>query len=147
MVKCYFIAFVFFSFLMQASGQIEEALNAAINSDHWENYFCEDEKGEKQLSVIYSNNVLPILEGIALKGRPIPMRVQIPKGEAFVLKIKSCKIKLDHILLRFIYDERVKIRMKLIKNEWGEWQVENSMFRQKLACGGKKEKRGFSWTF
>ncbi|MEM6806423.1 MAG: hypothetical protein AAF696_33805 [Bacteroidota bacterium] len=147
MLKFCLITFLIITFSIKAIGQLEAALNTAINSDHWEGFYCENGEGEIQLSMIHNNNVLPLFEEIELKGRPIPMKVQISTGEGFVLKVKKCRIKIDQVSFTFIYDRRVKVRMKLIKNEFGEWKVENSIFRQKVACGGKKEKSRFSWTF
>ncbi|MEO1217696.1 MAG: hypothetical protein AAFY45_29485 [Bacteroidota bacterium] len=134
-------------FPLYCQSEIPGILEAALHSTEWENYYCKDERENVLLKGIVSNSRIPLYNDLIFQGRELAMCSSIRKEEQHWLEIRNIRLGQDQVKINFLYDQRVKVRMKLIRNEEGDWVETSSIFRQKFACGGKKRKKAFSWSF
>ena len=126
---------------------LPEILEAAVHSSQWEEYYCRDSSEQVLLNGIISNSRIPIYKDLMFQGKPLPMQLSMGKADEHWLEIRKIRLGPDQVKIKFIYDQRVKVRMKLLMNEEGDWVETSSIFSQKYACGGAKLKKAFSWSF
>jgi len=134
-------------FPCKAQSYLPEILESVLHSSQWEGYYCTDSSQNVLLKGIVSNSRIPLYNDLRFQEKPLPMRISIGKEDQHWLEIRNIHLGLDQVKIKFLYDKRVKIRMKLHMNEKGDWVETSSIFRQKYACGGGKLKKAFSWSF
>ncbi|MEM8887576.1 MAG: hypothetical protein AAGD28_06280 [Bacteroidota bacterium] len=134
-------------FPLSAQSYLPEILESVLHSSQWEGYFCKDSSQEVLLNGIVSNSRIPLYYDLRFQEKPLPMRLSIGKTDQHWLEIRKISLGPEQVKIKFLYDQRVKIRMKLHMNEEGDWVETSSIFRQKYACGGAKLKKAFSWSF
>ncbi|MDW3648032.1 MAG: hypothetical protein R8P61_13275 [Bacteroidia bacterium] len=118
-----------------------------MNSSQWEGYFCRDSSKNVLLKGIVSNSRIPLYKDLSFQKEILPMRLSIDKNDQHWLEIKKIRLGSEQVKIKLLYDQRVKVRMKLVRNEKGYWVESSSIFSQKFACGGAKMKKAFSWSF
>lgn len=134
-------------FPLYAQSYLPEILESVIYSSQWEGYYCKDSSQNVLLKGIVSNSRIPLYNDLRFQQRSLPMRMSIGKADQHWLEIRKIRLGPDQVKIKFLYDQRVKIRMTLHLNEEGDWVETSSIFRQKYACGGAKLKKAFSWAF
>ena len=135
------------NFPMFCQSYLPEILEVVVNSSQWGEYYCRDSSKQILLNGIVSNSRIPLYQDLSFQDKALPMRLAIGKEDQHWLEIRNIRLGPDQVKIKFLYDHRVKVRIKLQLNEEGDWVEASSMFRQTYACGGARRKKAFSWSF
>lgn len=141
-----FISF-FLTSELNAQSNFSDMLTCMTESPHWEDFYCMGSDGEFLLEGILTQNIIPVYTKLYYHGRPLHMRVSAPKTQRHMIAIKKIMFKQDFAVVKVLYDQRVKAKFKLGKEDTGEWYVIRSIFKQQYACEGKTKRKSFIWHF